>query len=161
MLTVGVPNDASNLGFANGTNLAVKAFQKVETAGPKLPSPAQIADAVGPVIIPTKGREPFCCIPDEATNRVRVETKEEGDEKMVGVPEGLKRLLPDAVVGGCVHQEHAKQHEMASDTTGLGIVDLHRRHRPDLGFLDVEEAMPVLDATSLKTSSLCFLGWLT
>lgn len=42
-------------------------------------------------------------------------------------------------MGGGVHQEHAQQHDMASDTTGITIVDLQGGERSGLEFLDIEE----------------------
>ena len=45
---------------------------------------------------------------------------------MVGVPECLKALFADLLVGGCVHHEHDKEHEVASDATGLRVVNLLR-----------------------------------
>ncbi len=58
----------------------------------------------------------------------------------MGVPEGLERLLPDAMVRRGVHEEHAKEHDVACDAAGLSIVDLDRGDRTDLRLLNVEEA---------------------
>lgn len=59
---------------------------------------------------------------------------------MVSVPERFEGLLANAIVGGRVHHEHAEEHDMARDATGLCVVDLDRRHRSNLRLLDVEEA---------------------
>jgi len=66
---------------------------------------------------------------------------------MVGIPESLERLLSDAVMGGCVHQEHAEKHYMTGDATRLGVVDLHGGNGANLCLLDVEKA--VLGQSSL------------
>lgn len=59
---------------------------------------------------------------------------------MVGVPEGLERLLTNSVVRSCVHEKHAEQHDVAGDTARLSVVDLQGEDRSDLRYLDVEEA---------------------
>jgi hypothetical protein len=45
---------------------------------------------------------------------------------VVRVPEGFETLIAYLVVGGCVHQDHDEEHEMACDAAGLRIVDLKR-----------------------------------
>jgi len=40
-----------------------------------------------------------------------------------------------------VHQQHAKKHYVTSDTTGLCVVDFDGSNRPNLGFLDIKEAV--------------------
>ena len=52
------------------------------------------------------------------------ETKHEEERKVMCVPEHLEGLLPYLVVGGCVHQEHDKQHEVTSNAARLGVVYL-------------------------------------
>ena len=71
---------------------------------------------------------------------------------MVSVPEGLERLLADAVVGGGVHQEHAEQHDVAGDTTRLGVVDLDGSDRADLTLLNIVEAIFKGISTSILES---------
>jgi hypothetical protein len=58
----------------------------------------------------------------------------------MSVPECLERLLSDPVVGSGVDQEHEQKHEMSSDTTSLGIMDLKRDLRSHLYSFNVEEA---------------------
>ena len=53
-----------------------------------------------------------------------VETEHEEECEVVCVPERLKALLADLVVGGGVHDKHDKEHEVASDATGLRVVNL-------------------------------------
>lgn len=56
-----------------------------------------------------------------------VEGQEKRDEKVVCVPEGLIGLLPDPMVSGCIHQEHAEEHHMPRYAADLSVVDLHSR----------------------------------
>src|SRR4051812_4551249 len=58
---------------------------------------------------------------------------------MVSVPESLERLLSDLVVCGCVHEQHAEQHDMTSYASWLGVMDLNCCDGSNLCFLDVEE----------------------
>lgn len=72
---------------------------------------------------------------------MRVQTEEEGDEQVMGVPEGLEALLSDAVVRGCVHEHHAQQHNVARNTARLLVVDVQGKSGTKLGPLDVVEAV--------------------
>jgi hypothetical protein len=143
-LTIRVPHNTGNLGLADSTDFTVEALQHVEAAGEELPSPAEVADTVVPVIISSKRRDGQRRITDEASNRVGVQSEEEGDEQVVGVPERLERLLPDTVMCRAVHQQHAEQHDMPCDATRLGVVDLDGRDRADLCLFNIEEAMRLL-----------------
>lgn len=141
LLTIRMFDNTGNLGLTDGTNLTVQPLNEVEATGPELPSPAKITNAVLPVLITGKWRNGVGCVTDEAPDGVGVQTEEKWDEQMVSVPEGLERLLSDAVMGGCVHQEHAEKHNVASGTTGLNVVNLHSGYRTNLGLLDIVEAV--------------------
>jgi hypothetical protein len=80
-------------------------------------------------------------IPHEAAGGVRVHGEQERDEEVVGVVEGLERLLAHLRVRGRVHEKHAQQHDVAGDATGLRVVDLDSRLRAHLRALDVVEAV--------------------
>lgn len=58
---------------------------------------------------------------------------------MVSIPESFKGLLSNLVVCGGVHEQHAQQHDVASNTACLSVVDLNRCDRSDLCPLNVEE----------------------
>ncbi len=58
------------------------------------------------------------------------------------IPESFEGLLPNTVVSSRVHQQHAEEHDMSGNTTGLSVVDLDRCRRPDLCFFHVVEAAP-------------------
>lgn len=63
---------------------------------------------------------------------MRVETDEEEERKMVGIPEGLETLMADFVVGSGVHQQHDVQQEMTRDTASLSVVDIQCLFRSNL-----------------------------
>lgn len=85
-------------------------------------------------------RERSSRIADEAADGVRVHAQQERDEEVVSVPKGLKRLLSNSVVGSRVHEQHAKKHHVAGDSTRLGVVNLERQDRSNLCPLNVEKA---------------------
>ena len=130
-----------DLGGAAGADLAVDALDEVEGAGPKFPAPPLVADAVVPEGGTGEGRVWKGSVADEAAGGVSVEGKEEGDEEVVSVPEGFVRLLSDLGVGGGVHQEHAKEHDVTCDAAGLRVVDLDCGQGSYLGPLNVEKAV--------------------
>jgi hypothetical protein len=84
----------------------------------------------------------------KAAGGVGEETEHEEKRQVMGVPERLETLLADFVVSGTVHQDllqsqymldrmnvstyHDEEHDMAGETSGLGVVDLQRGLRADL-----------------------------
>ena len=94
---------------------------------------------MGPEGLAGKRRKGILGISNEAVGCVSVHSQQEGDEEVMCVPERLERLLAYAVMRCGVHEEHTQQHDMASDATGLRIVDLNGRFRPKRIPLDVEE----------------------
>lgn len=83
-------DDTGDFGLTASANLTIQALDKIEAAGPELPAPAQIPDTVLPVLVAGKGRNGVGGVTDEAADGVGVEAEEEGDEEVVGVPEGLE-----------------------------------------------------------------------
>lgn len=130
-------DDAGYGRLAAGADLAIEALEEVDAAGPKLPAPAEVADAVGPIGVPGEGREGLGRVADEAADGVGVKGQEEGDEEVMGVPESLKRLLADAGVGRRVHEQHAQQHDVAGDAARLGVVNLEGADGANLRPLDI------------------------
>ena len=55
-----------------------------------------------------------------------VHAQQKGNEEMMGVPKCFEGLLPNFGMRRSVHEEHAKQHDVASDSTSLLIMDLER-----------------------------------
>lgn len=46
-------------------------------------------------------------------------------------------------MSGGIHEEHAKQHDVACNATSLGVVDLNGSLRSNLCFFDIEEAIKI------------------
>ena len=61
---------------------------------------------------------------------MRVHGEKEGNEKVVRVPERLIALLTDLCVCRGVHEQHAEEHDMASNASSLRVMDLHCGLRP-------------------------------
>lgn len=74
-----------------------------------------------------------------------VERKEKGNEKVVRIPECLKRLLTDAMVSGGIHHHHAEEHDMTRNTPGLGKMDLNRAVVANIVLFDIEETIQELE----------------
>lgn len=136
---VRMSDDFVDLCGSSSSDFAVDAFDEVDAATPEFPPPAFVADAVVPEQISRKRRVGLGCISHEATGSVSVHGQQEGNEQVMGVPEGLVGLSTDLGVGGGEHQQHAQHHDVAGDTARLSIMDLHRGLRPQLVLLDVEE----------------------
>ena len=133
-------DDAGDLRFTHSTNFTVQPLNQVKTTGEQLPPPALVPNTVLPEVGAGKRRLGVRSVAHEAANGVGVEAKEERDKQVVGVPEGLEGLLPDAVVGRRIHEQHAKEHDVSGDASGLRVVDLNRRGRADLRQLNVIKA---------------------
>jgi len=139
-LTIRVSDDTGDLGLAASTNLAVKPLNEVETTSPEFPSPAEITNAVLPILISGEWRNGISCVADKAADGVGVQAEEERDKQVMSVPEGFEALLSNLNVGSGVHEKHAEEHDVASNTTGLLVVDIKCETWTKLGSLDVEEA---------------------
>lgn len=132
-----------NLGQSGGparSDFTVDALSKVENTRPNDESPAEVSQAM------LRAVEGEHCnvigiggVTDETASGVSVQSDHEEERKMMGVPESLKALLADFVVGRGVHQDHDQQHEVTSNSTRLGVVDLEGGLLSDLGTLDIDE----------------------
>ena len=136
---VGVPDYFGDFGGTAGADFAIDPFEEVEATAPEFPAPALVADAVVPEVFAREGGVGVDRVANEAACGVGVHGEEEGDEEVVSVPEGFEGLLTDLVVCGGVHEEHTEEHDVASDTASLGVVNLDSSFRPDLTTLHVEE----------------------
>lgn len=134
---------ARDLGVLGRTNLTVQALAQVKTTGPQLPTPSLVTDAVLPENVASQWREWPSCVTHETANGVGVESEHERNEQVVCVPKRLEGLLADTVVGRGVHQQHAEQHDVSSNTTWLGVMNLDRSLGPNLRLLDVVEAVDI------------------
>lgn len=94
---------------------------------------------MAPEVLSCKWRVRLNAIPDETTSRMGVHGQQERDEKVVRVPERFVALLPYLRVRRGEHEQHAKQHDMARNTTGLHVMNLHSGFSSHQRTLDVEE----------------------
>lgn len=102
--TIRMSYDAYNLCLPPAAYLTINSFNEVKSTSPKLPSPTFISKAMIPEVLTGERREWVCTITNEAACGVGVESKKEGNEQMVSVPESLERLLSDLGVCSRVHQ---------------------------------------------------------
>ena len=75
-----------------------------------------------------------------------IESQEEGNEQMVGIPERLVGLLPYLGMSGRKHEEHAEEHDMTCDTARLSVVYLNCRLLSDLTPFNIEKATEISSA---------------
>ena len=71
-------------------------------------------------------------VSNETSSGVGVKSDHKEECEVVGVPKCLEALAADIVVGGRVHDEHDKQHEVASNATSLFVVNVLRSNLTDL-----------------------------
>ena len=124
-LTAGVDKDLGETGGTTGTDLTVHTLAKVDDTWPDGETPAEVSDAVlGRV--EGEGRDEVWVdgVTNEAAGGVGVETDHEEEGEVVSVPERFEALVTDLLVCGRVHEHHDEQHEVAGDTTWLGVVNL-------------------------------------
>jgi hypothetical protein len=69
-----------------------------------------------------------------------VKSEHKWNEKVMSVPEGLKGLLTDLVMGSGIHEKHAKTHDVPGDTSCFCIMNLDSSDLSNLCSLNVEEA---------------------
>lgn len=120
-------------GRAPRTNLTVDTLSEVDDSRPDGEPPALITKAVlGAVEGEARDVVGVCRIAHETSSSMGIEADHEEECEVVGVPKGLKALVPDLVVGGRVHEDHDEEHEMASDAARLGVMDVQRPLRTNL-----------------------------
>lgn len=138
-----MPNHSLNGAWSPRGPLAVYPLTEVQPATDELPAPTFVADAVIPERTPGKWRVRPGSIADEAACGVGVKGEKEGNEEVVSIPEGFVGLLPYANMRCGEHHQHAKEHDVSSDSTSFCIMNLHRRFRAHLIPLNVEEAVGI------------------
>lgn len=132
-LTTRVNKNLGQPGRPASPNLSVYPLAEVDETGPDDISPTLVAKAVlsriewedGDVVRIDR-------IAHEAASGVGVEANHEEEGEVVGIPESFEALGTDLVVCGRVHQNHDEEHEVTSDTTCLGIVDIQSLLLTDL-----------------------------
>lgn len=107
------------------TYFSPDALTKVDDAGPNNESPALVPETVvGCVKGECFAPKWVSGIPDEAPGGMRIQSNHEEKRQVVGVPKRFKALLADLLMSSCIHEYHDKEHEVSSDASCLGVVDL-------------------------------------
>jgi len=75
----------------------------------------------------------------EAASRMRVKSNHEEEREVMCIPECLEALIANFPVCRRIHQHDDEKHEVASDASGLRIMDLQSVFLTDLSSLDVQE----------------------
>jgi len=105
-----------NLGKTGGsasTVFPVYTFTKVDDTWPDNEPPAEVTDAVTCRVEGERRDEiRFNTISDETPSRVRVDADHEEEREVMRIPESLEALVTNLIVGGGVHEDHDKEHEM-------------------------------------------------
>jgi len=132
-----------NLGKTGGSSstvFPVYTFTKVDDTWPDNEPPAEVTDAVA-CIVEREGwlEVRLNTIADEAPSGVCVDADHEEEREVMCIPESLEALVANLMVGGGVHEDHDKEHEMTSDTTWLFVVDILCTLLSDLSSLDVNK----------------------
>ena len=70
-------------------------------------------------------------VSNEAASRVGVDANHKEEGQVVGVPEYLKGLFADVGMSGGIHENHDEEHEVASDPSGLFVVNVLSRFLAD------------------------------
>jgi hypothetical protein len=98
---------------------------EVEDSGPDNKPPAEVSKTM---LRRVEGESRNIIGIDGVSNKtassVGVESDHEEKCEMVGVPKCLEALAADLVVRGGVHDDHDEQHEVASDATRLGVMNV-------------------------------------
>ncbi len=130
--TGGVNEDLGELGRTAGANLPPDTLEEVDDTGPDDVAPRKIAYANIRVVEGEGiGERWQRGTADEASGSVRVEADHKEERQVVSVPERLEALLANFCVGGTVHEDHDEQHDMASDTARLAVVDVEGIRRTE------------------------------
>ena len=124
-LTARVDEQLRETRRATSTVLAEDTLAKVEDTRPDGVAPALVPEAVlgaveGEFLL--EGR--VGGVTHEAADGMGVQADHEEESEVVGVPEGLEALVADLLVRGGVHEHHDEEHNVASEATGLSVVDL-------------------------------------
>ena len=123
--TGGMDEDLGELGRTAGADLPPDTLEEVDDTRPDDVAPRKIANADIRVVEWEGGGERWQSgTADEASSGVRVDADHKEERQVVSVPERLETLLANFCVSGTVHEDHDEQHDMASDTARLAVVDV-------------------------------------
>ena len=131
--TTGVHEDLGETGRTPRTHFAQDALAEVQDTRPDREAPAVVSQTV---LCRVEGEHPDVIrvdrIAHEAARRVSIQAQHEEECQVVRVPKDLKALVADLLVRGGVHEDHDEQHEVPSDASRLGVVDVQRNLLPHL-----------------------------
>jgi hypothetical protein len=144
LLTIWMTNDSNNLGFSSGSDLTIDSLEEIETTSPELPSPSLVSNAMLPEVGLIEWRERYGGVTDETSSGVSVETEHKRNEEVVSIPKCFEGLLTNLGVGSRVHQDHTQEHDVSSNSTSIGVMNLNSSERSNLSSLDVKEAVACL-----------------
>jgi len=130
-----------DLGRSASTDLAIKSLNQVQSASDQFPSPSLVAETVVPERSACKWRYRLHSVSDKAASGMSIKSQEEWYKQMMRVPKRLERLLSNLLMRGRVHEHHAEKHHMASDASGLLVMDLDSCLGAHLRSLDIEETI--------------------
>lgn len=138
--TTRMDQNLGKTGGSSSTVFPVYTFTKVDDTWPDDEPPAEVTNTVT-CIVEGEGRLEvrFNTIADEAPSGVCVDTDHEEEREVMCIPESLEALVANLLVGGGVHEDHDKEHEMTSDATWLCVVDILCTLLSNLSSLDVNK----------------------
>lgn len=125
-------NHFSDFSLFSGPDFPPHTLKEIDAKSPKGKSPALISNAMLPEDVTIEGGEWLSSVTYETPNSVCIKGKDEDKSKMVGIPKCLKALLANLVMGCGVHKKHTEKHDMTSDATSLGVVNLDGGGRSNL-----------------------------
>ena len=127
-----VDEDFGELGRTARTDLPPDTLKEVDDAGPDGEAPGEVTNADLRVVEGEDFGEAWIRgTTDEASGGMGVEANHEEERQVVSIPECLEALLADFCVASTVHQDHDKQHDMASDTGRLTVMDVEGIRRTE------------------------------
>lgn len=124
---------------ASGSDFPVESLEEIQSSDDQLPSPPFIAKTMIPELLSFQRGDTVGGVSDEAPSGVGIKRQHKRDKKVMRIPESFICLLANAVMCGCVHEHHAQEHDMASDTTRASKMDLYCKFWTDLLSFDVVE----------------------
>ena len=131
--TTGVHEDLGETGRTPRAHFAQDALAEVQDTRPDREAPALISETMVRLVEGEDGGVGrLSRVAHEASGGMRIETDHEEERKMVRVPERLKALCTDLVMGGGVHEDHDQKHEVPRDASSLLIVNVEGDLGPDL-----------------------------
>lgn len=123
--TTGMNEHFRQASGSSGTVFTVHTLAEVDDSGPYDESPTQVTQAMLSRVEWERGDVGgFNSITYETSGGVSEQTEHEKECQVMCVPKCLKALIANLPVGGRVHENHDEEHEMASDSSRLLVVDI-------------------------------------